>query len=58
LYQAGKIREVTMSKIKGPGIFLAQFRGDEEPYNSLVSVGKWVADLGYETLRVTGRFLV
>jgi len=33
-----------MSRIKGPGIFLAQFLRDEEPYNNLVNISKWAAD--------------
>ena len=33
--------------IKGPGIFLAQFAGDEAPFNSLPAIAAWVAGLGY-----------
>jgi sugar phosphate isomerase/epimerase len=33
--------------MKGPAIFLAQFAGDEPPYNSLASMAKWAADKGY-----------
>lgn len=33
--------------MKGPGIFLAQFAGDEEPFNSLPSIARWAGDLGY-----------
>ncbi|MEA2064589.1 MAG: sugar phosphate isomerase/epimerase, partial [Gemmatimonadota bacterium] len=36
-----------MSKIKGPGIFLAQFLRDEEPFDNLENIGKWAAGLGY-----------
>jgi sugar phosphate isomerase/epimerase len=36
-----------MAQIKGPAIFLAQFMGDEEPFNSLPSISKWVKSLGY-----------
>jgi sugar phosphate isomerase/epimerase len=36
-----------MNTIKGPGIFLAQFMGDQPPFNSLSSICKWAADLGY-----------
>jgi sugar phosphate isomerase/epimerase len=36
-----------MKTIKGPAIFLAQFAGDEAPFNSLDSIGKWVADCGF-----------
>jgi len=33
--------------MKGPGIFLAQFAGDEAPFNSLESIAEWAAELGY-----------
>jgi sugar phosphate isomerase/epimerase len=36
-----------MTTIKGPAIFLAQFLGDQPPFNSLASICKWAADLGY-----------
>jgi sugar phosphate isomerase/epimerase len=36
-----------MKNIKGPAIFLAQFMGDKAPFNSLESVCKWAAGLGY-----------
>jgi len=36
-----------MQTIKGPGIFLAQFMGDQAPFNSLASICKWAAGLGY-----------
>lgn len=36
-----------MKTIKGPAIFLAQFMGDEAPFNSLESICKWAASLGY-----------
>src|SRR5882724_2062273 len=36
-----------MQTIKGPAIFLAQFMGDQAPFNSLSSVCKWAAGLGY-----------
>jgi sugar phosphate isomerase/epimerase len=36
-----------MPSIKGPAICLAQFLRDEEPYNNLENIGKWVAGLGY-----------
>ena len=41
-----------MAKMKGPGIFLAQFLRDEEPYNSLKSICKWVAGLGYKGVQI------
>jgi len=43
-----------MSAIKGPAIFLAQFLRDEEPYNNLENIGKWVASLGYKGVQIPG----
>ena len=36
-----------MKTIKGPALFLAQFAGDQAPFNSLASIAKWAEDLGY-----------
>ncbi len=36
-----------MKTIKGPGIFLAQFLGDNPPFNDLMSICKWAKDLGF-----------
>lgn len=41
-----------MKTIKGPAIFLAQFMGDEAPFNNLDSICKWVADLGYKGIQI------
>jgi len=41
-----------MNTIKGPAIFLAQFMGDDAPFNSLDSICKWVADLGYKGIQI------
>jgi sugar phosphate isomerase/epimerase len=41
-----------MSKIQGPGIFLAQFLRDHEPYNNLENIGAWVASLGYKGVQI------
>jgi len=41
-----------MKKIKGPAIFLAQFAGDEEPFNSLDSIAKWASGLGYKGVQI------
>ncbi|HWK66402.1 MAG TPA: sugar phosphate isomerase/epimerase [Rhizobiaceae bacterium] len=38
--------------MKGPGIFLAQFAGDVAPYNSLRSITKWAAGLGYKGVQI------
>ncbi len=41
-----------MQTIKGPGIFLAQFAGDDAPFNSLASICKWAKDLGYAGVQI------
>ena len=41
-----------MAVMKGPGIFLAQFVGVDAPFNSLDSIAKWAADLGYKGLQI------
>ena len=41
-----------MAVMKGPGIFLAQFVGADTPFNSLDSIAKWAADLGYKGLQI------
>jgi sugar phosphate isomerase/epimerase len=41
-----------MKTIKGPGIFLAQFLRDHEPYNNLENIGSWVVDLGYKGVQI------
>ncbi len=38
--------------IKGPAIFLAQFAGDDAPFNSLENITKWAADLGYKGVQI------
>jgi sugar phosphate isomerase/epimerase len=41
-----------MKTIKGPGIFLAQFAGDAEPFNSLGGMAKWAAGLGFKGVQI------
>lgn len=41
-----------MQTIKGPGIFLAQFIGDQAPFNSLDSICGWAAGLGYKAIQL------
>ena len=41
-----------MTTIKGPAIFLAQFLGDEAPFNSLESICKWAKSLGYAGVQI------
>ncbi|MBD0351437.1 MAG: sugar phosphate isomerase/epimerase, partial [Flavisolibacter sp.] len=36
-----------MRTIKGPGIFLAQFLGDQPPFNELESICRWAKEIGF-----------
>lgn len=36
-----------MTNIQGPAIFLAQFLGDQPPFNNLKAICEWAAGLGY-----------
>ncbi len=41
-----------MSQIKGPAIFLAQFAGDEAPFNTLTNITAWARSLGYKGVQI------
>ena len=41
-----------MQTIKGPGIFLAQFLGDQPPFNTLESICRWAKDLGFKGIQI------
>ena len=41
-----------MKTIKGPAIFLAQFMGEEAPFDSLENICKWAADMGYKGIQI------
>lgn len=41
-----------MKTIKGPGIFLAQFMDEKEPFNNLKSICEWAASLGYKAVQI------
>lgn len=41
-----------MKTIKGPGIFLAQFAGDDAPFNSLDGMANWAAKLGFKGIQI------
>jgi len=41
-----------MKSIKGPAIFLAQFAGDEAPFNTVDSICAWAAKLGYKGVQI------
>jgi sugar phosphate isomerase/epimerase len=38
--------------MKGPAIFLAQFAGDQAPFNTLETIARWAADLGYVGIQI------
>ena len=41
-----------MTTLKGPGLFLAQFAGDDAPFNSLQGICEWAKSLGYEGVQI------
>jgi sugar phosphate isomerase/epimerase len=41
-----------MKTLKGPGIFLAQYIGDQAPFNTLSSIAAWAAGLGFKAVQV------
>lgn len=41
-----------MTTLLGPAIFLAQFIGDEAPFNNLDAICKWAADLGFQGIQL------
>ncbi len=41
-----------MTTLLGPAIFLAQFIGDEAPFNSLDAICRWAADLGFQGIQL------
>ena len=41
-----------MKTIKGPAIFLAQFEGENAPFNSLESIADWAAGHGYKGIQI------
>jgi len=41
-----------MRTIQGPGLFIAQFIGDEAPFNSLRGIAAWAAALGFRALQI------
>ena len=38
--------------MQGPAIFLAQFAGDEPPFNSLAALARWAGGLGYKGVQI------
>lgn len=43
---------MALKTIKGPAIFLAQFMGDNPPFDNIKTISKWVASLGYEGIQI------
>ncbi len=41
-----------MKTLKGPGIFLAQYAGDEAPFNNLPDIARWAASLGFVGVQI------
>ena len=41
-----------MRTLKGPGIFLAQFIGDQSPFDSIEGMARWAAELGFVGIQV------
>lgn len=41
-----------MKTVKGPAIFLAQFAGDQAPFNNLGTIASWAAKLGYKGVQI------
>jgi len=41
-----------MKTMKGPALFLAQFGGDDEPFNSLPGIAQWTAEQGYKGVQM------
>lgn len=41
-----------MKTLKGPAIFLAQFCGDEAPFNSLDTIAAWASSLGFKGVQI------
>lgn len=41
-----------MTTVKGPGIFLAQFMGDQPPFNNLKSICLWAESIGFKGVQI------
>lgn len=41
-----------MKTIKGPAIFLAQFMGEQPPFDSLQNICRWMASIGYVGVQI------
>jgi sugar phosphate isomerase/epimerase len=43
---------MALTTIKGPAIFLAQFMGDNPPFDNIRTLAKWAAKLGYVGIQI------
>src|SRR6202050_4494735 len=41
-----------MKTVKGPPISLAQFAGDQKPFNNLEDIARWAAGLGFKGIQI------
>ncbi len=41
-----------MKTLKGPAIFLAQFAGDQPPFDTLPAIAQWAAGLGFKGIQI------
>src|SRR6478752_1558945 len=41
-----------MTTLKGPGIFLAQFMGDNPPFSSLKAICHWAESIGFKGVQI------
>ena len=41
-----------MTTLKGPGIFLAQFMGDQPPFSDLKSICLWAKSIGFKGVQI------
>ena len=41
-----------MKTLKGPAIFLAQFMGEEAPFDNIESMARWASSLGFIGIQV------
>jgi len=41
-----------MKTMKGPALFLAQFMGDEAPFNTFKDITKWAASIGFKGVQI------
>lgn len=45
-------RDTITNSIRGPALFLAQFMGDQPPFDSLQNICGWAADFGYRGVQI------